>query len=560
MVEILGGNMKMARARLRLARLITIALAVGLVGAACGDDDDDPGAAATSATQAPTSQAAGDDTSTAPAPAGGTETSTAGPTVGGDFRLSVPADASGFAVTEARAFASSMGPVYTALYDTLMRWDDTSRSVVPQMAEGLTTTDHKVWEMKLRPGVTFTDGTPLDAEAVIYSMQLIKDTPSSLGAAAAAQITDMTAVDDLTVRFTLSEANPHFDINFTDRLGFVGSPTAIQQLGADFSRRPVAAGPFKMDEWVAGSHVRLVRNPDYWNAPRPYLDSFTAKIVSDVTQQVNVMKAGEADAIYAITAELVDRLQDELGFEIQSGTMNGGTAIVFNTQAPPFDDPALRLAVRQAVDLDDFNNAVYAGHAKLNPSPFSPDSPYYDASVEFPDHDPEAAQAAFDAYAERTGSPLKVTWLTTSSSTSRKTAEVMQAILATYGVEVTIDANDTAAGAQKVYAGDFQAVLWGLNMAGEPEPVISQFLASDTSSNISQYDNPEVAELLAAARMEEDDAERAKSYSEVARHLAEDMPFFIVSSTYEGLAVREGVGGVKLSTQNLLLADELTLS
>jgi ABC-type transport system substrate-binding protein len=264
--------------------------------------------------------------------------------------------------------------------------------------------------------------------------------------------------------------------------------------------------------------------------------------------------------MYAITADAVHQMTNDLGLELTSGTMNGGTIIAFNTQAPPFDDRDLRIAVMQAVNPEDFNKAVYNGRAKLNPNPFSEDSPYYDGSITFPKYDPAAAQAAFDAYEEENGAPLAFSWLTTSSSTSRKTGEVMQAILGTYGVKVDIDANDTAAGAEKVYGGNFAAALWGLNMAGEPEPIMTQFLASDTSSNVTQYQNPEVTELIHQAASETDEAKRASLYSQVSKHIAEDVPFFVVASTYEGLVTQSNVGGVKLSTQNLLLSDELTLS
>jgi peptide/nickel transport system substrate-binding protein len=130
------------------------------------------------------------------------------------------------------------------------------------------------WRMTLRPGVTFSDGTPLDANAVIVNVQRHIDKPTSPARLTAQRIASMRAIDPLTVEFALDSPLGSFPVvfaqpTFTGTLGMVVSPAALQEYGDDIGRHPVGAGPFTLAEWVPGSHVKLERNPGYWSRASP---------------------------------------------------------------------------------------------------------------------------------------------------------------------------------------------------------------------------------------------------------------------------------------------------
>ena len=138
-----------------------------------------------------------------------------------------------------------------------------------------------MWTLKLRPNIKFTDGTPFDAAAVKFNWQRLQDpNQRALLAAKANQMQSMDVIDTTTLRITLKEKNAQFP-NSVVLMSFIGSPTAIQQRGNQFAGNPVGAGSFQFKSWVRNSALTLVRNPNYWNAPLPYLDQIVFKPVSE---------------------------------------------------------------------------------------------------------------------------------------------------------------------------------------------------------------------------------------------------------------------------------------
>ena len=147
------------------------------------------------------------------------------------------------------------------VYDTLFYLDSTNR-LTAKMGRSLTSADDGAsWLLRVQPGIRFSDGTPLDAEAVRVNWERLADaTNRSAVSKHAALIARMKAIDALTLHVTLTEQVPHFDMLVSRYLSSVGSPAALALLGEDFAKAPVGAGPFVMTEWERGSHMRLRRN------------------------------------------------------------------------------------------------------------------------------------------------------------------------------------------------------------------------------------------------------------------------------------------------------------
>lgn len=534
----------------RAARLGAIAAVACVLAAACGGDDS--GGSASTAGDTATTSAASPDTSSGAAgePAAGQ--------TGGDVTLVRFSESAGFDPVQLGGYAPGDGPIAFSLYDSLMRWDESTQTVVPQLAESLETTDHQTWTMTLRDGVQFSDGTPVDADAVIFNIERLQEATSSFGNAAAALITSMEAPDAHTVVFTLAEVLPHFDVNFTNRLAYIASPTAIEASGEDFGRTPVGAGPFVLDEWVVDDHLTLVRNPGYWNAPRPYLDSITVRAMPDSTQRLNLLTAGQADMTYATEGRFISTLTEQ-GFVFTTVALNGGEGLPFNTSRPPFDDPEMRRAVGLAINPEDFNNAVYDGQANIGRTLFSADSPFFDGTTEPVAYDPDEAKRIFDEYRERTGEDITVTYASFQSASSQAVGQFLQAVLGEYGVEVVLDVADTSTTAGKVFAGEYDISNWGLNIGGEPEPQLSQFFQTGSSNNIMRFSDPEMDAALQAAASEVDPAARAEHYAIVERVFNEQVPFLLLNLPNEGMLTADNIGGVRLSSNGLLLTDELTV-
>ena len=159
----------------------------------------------------------------------------------------------------------------------------------------MTTTDGKVWTLKLRAGVKFSDGTSYDAAAVKFNWERHADPANASMYASTAQALTSEVVDPLTLKVTLSAVNGQFPRILSIQLNYIGSPTAIRAAGsqAAYNTKPVGAGPFMLKEWVRDSQMTFVRNPSYWNAPRPYVDTLVLKSVIPEDQRLNSFKAGE---------------------------------------------------------------------------------------------------------------------------------------------------------------------------------------------------------------------------------------------------------------------------
>jgi peptide/nickel transport system substrate-binding protein len=514
-------------------------MALTCAAAACGGDDSEAGTAGSD----------GD----------GAVTANGGEGTGGEVTIVQFGEPTGLDPIGMPGYASADGPLAFSIYDTLMRWDEDTNTVVPQLAESLETADHTTWTLTLREAVTFTDGTPLDAEAVQFNLERMRDTPTALSVGQASLIASTRVVSPTVLEFTLVAPLPHFDINLTKGLGYIASPTAIQELGEDYGANPVGAGPFMVGEWKRGDHLTLVRNPNYWNAPLPKLDAITFRAIPDNAQRVNVLSTGEAQITYATDATSVDQLVDA-GLEYTTLTLNGGEGLLFNTKKPPFDDPELRKAIAYAINPEDFNNAVYDGHATVGGFLFSHDSPWFDPSAKPPAYDAERATAIFEAYEAENGSPLKFTYNSFQSASSQAVGQYLQAALGQFGVEVTVDVADAATAATKVYTGEFHVSNWGLTIGGEPEPDLSQFFLGGLPGNLSGIADPRLDAALEVAGSSTDEKERKAAYADVQHAYYDVLPFLLLNQPGEGLLHAKDVIGVRLTSNGTLMTDQLARS
>lgn len=480
---------------------------------------------------------------------------------GGSITMILFDEGRGLDPTTLGGFASSDGSPAFSMFDSLMRWDDPTNSVVPQLAESLTTSDSIVWTMKLRAGVKFTDGTPFDADAVVFNTQRLQlpENKAAFGAAAAGQIATVVASDPTTVVFTLKAKSPLFAVNFTNRLAFVGSPTAIKAEGKDFGSKPVGAGPFMLKEWVRGDHLTMVRNPNYWNAPRPYLDSITYKPVPDVQQRVNGLNAGEAQVTYANDGLTISTFVDKK-WQYKTLPLNGGTGLMFNTKRAPFNDASLRVAVGEAINEDDFNNVVFSGQDKIGRTMFAPNSPFSSSATKPPEFNPADAKKLIDAYkASHGGGPIAFTFATFTVSTSQALAQFVQSVLKPYGINVSITVGDTNSVVAKVQGGDFDMTHWGLNLGAEPEPQLSLFFTSGSAGNYSGFSDPDMDAGLKLASSTTDLATRKTGYAEAQKAFNAKVPYLQLAYPTEGVIANPKVGGIRLSSNNILMTDELTI-
>lgn len=279
-----------------------------------------------------------------------------------------------------------------AVYGQLV-YVDQSGELVPSLAEGLVSEDGgATWTLTLREGITFTDGTPFDAEAVKFNWDRIADPATAAPTAALAQSFTTTVVDDLTLAIAPQAANPVLDEQIAELMQFIASPTA---LAAGEYTEPVGAGPFLLTKQDPAVGEDFEPNPDYILGP-PVYAGLHYRTVGDPSQRVETIAAGTADLMNGFSSDFRD-YADDPRFEMFTVENGGFRHLVFNNARAPFDDVRARKAVALALDPAELTQTLLADPEQTGSTTlFSPESPYYDASLALPAQDLDAAQELVD--------------------------------------------------------------------------------------------------------------------------------------------------------------------
>ncbi|MDR5823579.1 ABC transporter substrate-binding protein [Caballeronia sp. LZ043] len=265
--------------------------------------------------------------------------------------------------------------------------------------------DQLTYTFHLRKNVKFTDGTPFNAQAVVFNVRRVWDPSFQYFTKRAAGIPpfrylylkDVKATDDNTVVFTLSKKNSFFVYQLAESaspgLPTIGSPTAIAKYGNDdFGNHPVGTGPFIVTEQVKGQYVAMKRNPDYWNKPYPYVDQLIFRQIPDPLTRVNALRAGEVDMIVSVPPNDVAPLRKDQ-FIVATNPLPHIWYLTLNVHAKPFDDVRVRRAVAMAIDKDGMARELLRNTAAPAFSMVSRTSPAWDPNWKPPyPYDPVGAK------------------------------------------------------------------------------------------------------------------------------------------------------------------------
>ena len=444
------------------------------------------------------------------------------------------------------AIGIGVGPCQ-AIYGALLYYDAETREIVPGMAESFTSKDGKVWTLKLRPGVMFTDGTPFDAAAVAFNWQRALD-PSQLSPSrAAAQMIGWQVLDPTTLRVTSEKANYQLPYQLTEPLAFIGSPTAIQRKGADFATAPVGAGPFVFRSWARGTEMVLERNDGYWDSPRPYLDRFVYKTIPADDQRYNALQAGEVDVMVVVSDKYAERAR-VAGLEVVQYAQLGGNGVRLNSRGP-LADPDLRTAIGKLIDNEQIRAAAFPGEQGAEYY-VAEDQPLFDEAAKWPEKDIEGAQRLVDGYrARHGGEKIVLSYVTTAGSpVLTRVAEVLQAQLQQAdGLELEIKALDGAGYASALVSGSYDLVLNALGGA-HPENLYRVF-HTNGSGNTADYSNPIVDRALERAHASNDPAVVADAYKAAIRELVATTAYRYWRPSVTSLILRADVYGVEPTYQ-----------
>jgi peptide/nickel transport system substrate-binding protein len=477
--------------------------------------------------------------------------------------VGIAADPTGF--DPEAVLNNTSGFIMATIYDSLVRYKPGTTEVIPGVAEkwdvsddGLTYTFH------LKPGVKFTDGTPLDAKAVVWNVarQLDKDNPQYIMNTGPVEgYTDFTygdvasykALDDLTVQFVFKQPSAPFLNSMAMVWNGLVSPAAAAKWGKDYRNHPLGSGPFVFREWRTRDQVILDANPAYWGG-KPKIDHLIFKEMPDSQAAVLALKRGEIQILGDVGSQTIAAIKADANLEIltQPGLAVDGVSLP--TDTPPFNDKRVRQALNYAVDKDAINKALFNGLAVPMTSPLPAAQWGFDASLKGYPYDPEKARALLKEAGVAPG--LQVEFITYNSPrgynpAGPNLAVAIQGYLKKIGVEANVRQMEIGGFLQAARTGTYKGLAmegWtGDN--GDPDNFIGEMwgVKNIPVVNWCRYNNPAFEKLLADALKVADQGKRAAIYAEAQKIVVDDAPWIFINSTLQVRAIRKQVKGFQLN-------------
>ncbi|MGB4137038.1 MAG: ABC transporter substrate-binding protein [Microbacterium sp.] len=423
--------------------------------------------------------------------------------------------------------------------------------------------DGLTYTVKLRDDVTFSDGTPMTAKDVKFSIDA-----DTAGAGEGGwgfvnlAIDTVTVVDDTTVKFTLK----HPWAPFVADLSMFSNAILPENYGGktkeEFYNAPVATGPFMFKEWVKGDHATVVKNPNYWQKGVPTLDSITWRVMPDANTRKLALKSGEIHA---------EQITDWSAWEEMSNTP-GITATAFpstevryvgmNVARPPLDDPHVRLAIAYALDREALISAVLYGNGEPANSIIPKGVPFYNPDNKGPVFD--LAKAKEELAASSVPNGFTTTMLIKSGdATEANIAQILQNQLKELGITLEIEQLEATAQKARRFATDYDIAIGGWTM-DIPDADQWTTAALDPKGGLksayTNYDNPAIVELNTQAQQENDTAKRGEIYKQIQADVAKDSSLALMYYVPYGWAYSDKVQNFFVSPLGYVDLKNVTLA
>ncbi|PPC74215.1 ABC transporter substrate-binding protein [Pokkaliibacter plantistimulans] len=283
--------------------------------------------------------------------------------------------------------------VLSQIYETLLTLDSKTGELKPKLAESFEATSPTVWTFHLRDGVTFSNGTPLTAEDVKFSIERILD--PSLGSTHASQLSsikEVRAIDRLTVEIETKKPDPVLlrrmqPIGGTGRVYIVSKSHVEGRNPADVASDPIGTGPFKLASWDRGRQLTLVRNETYWG-DAPAVDGAVYTSIPENSTRVNALLTGEVDVIQSLPITDVERVKASERAHVVSSPNGLVHVLQLDSRHPPFDDIEVRKAFVHAIDIKGIVEGLLGEYGRVLAVPLSPNALQFDTELAPYTYDP----------------------------------------------------------------------------------------------------------------------------------------------------------------------------
>ena len=420
-------------------------------------------------------------------------------------------------------------------------------SVIPQLAESWTVSDDLIeWTFKLREGVKFHDGSTMTADDVVFTTEHVLADETSPVRSFLRLVQAVEAVDDTTVKFTLTQPYGMFDRQI--KYLYVMSRAYYEANGdTGYATTPIGTGPYTLAEWVKDDRMVLEAFPDYWGGEPAVKTGIFRPIPSDAAR-ANALLSGEVDLVPSLPPSLMGMLDGNPALKVEVAPGYRVAFLELNPDQPPFDNPQIRQAVDVAIDRVAIADQLMRGTGKATGIMVPPSNGGYDASFTPTEFDPELAkqlvqEAGYD------GTPIVLDYPNNNYPMANEVAQAIAGYLTNAGLNVQLNPME--------FTAFFPA--WVQNKLSPMYYFAfgsSQFHAETILATLYEagghlrHNNPEIDALVKAQRQEVDQVKKQEMISEAFRISNEDRQFLPL---YEMLQVY----GVKADIDYVPYPDEI---
>lgn len=429
------------------------------------------------------------------------------------------------------------------IYDTLVEWDYDTLLPRPGLAKW-SFPDPRTMVLDIAPDVVFHDGTPLDAEAVMFNLERGRTDERSNIKADLVNVETTTVTGPLQVTLSLKLPDSALPAILSDRAGMMVSPASIAAHGANSNRNPVGCGPWKFVSWTDNDKIVVTRNETYRHAGRPSLDGIEFVIIPETATGLRSMTSGGNDMIYQVPARLKPVLERASSIRPFVAPTLACIKFYLNYGRAPLDNVKVRQAMNYAIDRQAFIAAALAGIGEPAAMLLPKAHWAHDASLaELYPYDPDRARELLAEAGYKDGLELNLGGYNDQDQVLR--SEIVQAQLEKAGFKPRFtrgtlpEISAQFFGAEKKF--DALLSLW----TGRPDPAMTYegVFGAGSYYNAGRAADPALTELLARSREVDAIEDRTRAFAAVQRNVMENALTVPIAFQYEISGLSQGFDG-----------------
>jgi len=463
------------------------------------------------------------------------------PVRGGKLIYALEADtAGGFCLPEGQLAISGM-MVVRAVYDTLTV-PNSKGEYSPYLAKTIThNSNYTTWDITVRDGVLFHDGTKLDGKVVKNNLDAYRGKypgrPSLLAGFTLGNVSTVTLKAPMVVEVKTKVPWAAFPAYLYggSRFGIMAQAQLDDKKTCD--RKLIGTGPFVFKSWQPNQKLDAVRNPHYWQIapdgqPYPYAGSIEFRPIPEGTQRVNALEAGTINAMHTSSTNDISkslrrlREQKKINMLVSQDHAEVGY-LMLNASQPPFDDVRMRRAFAMAIDRKEVNTVLANSVPTLADGPFAPGTMGYVKNTGFPKHDIAAAKRLVSEYVKEGGHKATVSLTLLADPGIKRLGELLQQQVARAGIRLRLTSSEQAQLINTAIGGKFQAITWRNHPGGDPDTQYVWWYDGNPDPksvanpvNFGRINDPAIDKMLDTGRSETEAAKRKTIYENLNREFA----------------------------------------